>query len=84
MAFALRGALHAADGKVASATVEVAEKEDERKIFKALSLSLFPRIINYSFPKRRQNKPCFSETHLRRVHGVMFVLSGFVPFITLE
>ena len=41
MAFALRGALRAAaaDGKVASDAVKVAAKEDERKIFKALSLS---------------------------------------------
>ena len=42
MAFALRGALRAiaTDGKVASDAVKVAAKEDERKIFKALSLFL--------------------------------------------
>ena len=41
-----------------------ATRRRRRKIFKALSLLLFfrlgMRIINYSFQKRRQNKPCFS------------------------
>ena len=53
----------------------------ERKIFKALSL--FPSIINYSFLKRRQNKPCFSETHPRRAQWNKVLSKGLNIFILM-